>query len=994
MAAKDQNPEWLRQFETKTTAPVNPKASTASSEAVIAGAKAGVAPAAAAADVSQSQASAASSQASAARTTALTPEELRKIQLENEATEAAAAAARRAAGTKAASDTEAVNNILERIAEARRLVSGWSTGFGSYLGDIPTTQARSLKGLLGPEGTISANILLRTMEQMRASSAAGATGLGAMDRNENRTLKNSIDNLDLGRNPEEVLETLNNIERKFRRYSAITSGYNPDDREVALQFGLIPPEDKEGGEGIPKGTIGGVTAEENVERPPERRGLNVTVSKMLREGRSAADIKAYLDKVEPGLGAKTTNLEWWETELKKPKNKQGPGPEDYVDVETLRTEASAPEKAIGEFAQTGVGTALLGATDFATMGAIPSLTGDAQASRAAIKGAELERPGAFTAGQMIGGITGLTGAENLAAKYGLNLSPAVMAALQSGLYGFGASDKEGLAAVPDAVTSAITGGIGGKIGDVGGQTLGRVVSGIRDKTGQVLGGTTQAIRDKALAELSKRNIPLTLGEIVGPRAQKLESRLSQLPIVGPAISARLGEGTEAFNRAAFKESLEGLGEKYADFGADVGARGTRNARKNVSQAFTDALSGVTLVQDNVFQRNLSNAWTELGQLPDVGPKMLKALNDELGDLLKPGRNLTGEEVQAALGKVNKIGRSFKKNELFETSIAPRLNAVESEIRGVVERQAPDVLPQFDAARGAWRKVSVLGDAVKRATPKEGLDTRGVFTPEQLQAAAMANAEKFTGKGSSVTRDYPFQGLTEAGLDVLTPRGRTGSTMGLPLATAGLIGAGGYFAQPGQETNPMTGEISGETRDAVLPSLLAATGATLAGIPYSRVGQNALNKLMFDPRGPNTEIIGNLLEKYGPRALAGGYGGLLGSRPTSGTPDITGSEEVSFQPVTITPQVAVVEPAAEGAADETAAAPAVPTKTRITFEGRDVDYDPETDTYVELKTGRRVKELAELRTPPVGMYRGGHVQAFRNGGMASIADMARHYGTRR
>ena len=963
-----------------------PKQREAAGRATVAEAEAGVAPEAARTDVRQKAGSAASSEASAARTVALTPEELRQLQLKNEQTERDIAAAKRAAGTKAASETEAVNNILERIAEARRLVSGWSTGFGSYLGDIPTTQARSLKGLLGPEGTISANILLRTMEQMRAGSAAGATGLGAMDRNENRTLKNSIDNLDLGRNPEEVLETLNNIERKFRRYSAITSGYNPDDREVAIQFGLIPPEDKEGSKGIPQGTIGGVTSEEDVERPPERRGLNVTVSKMLREGRSAADIKAYLDKVEPGLGAKTTNLEWWETELKKPKNKQGPGPEDYIDVEALRTEASAPEKAIGDFAQTGAGTALLGATDFATMGAIPSLTGDAQAARAAIKGAELERPGAFTIGQAIGGITGLTGAEQLAARYGLKLSPAMMAALQSGLYGYGASDKEGLAAVPDAVTSAITGGIGGKIGDVGGQTLGRVVSGIRDKTGQALGDTTQAIRDKALAELSKRNIPLTLGEIVGPRAQKFESRLSQLPIVGPAISARLGEGTEAFNRAALTESLEGLGEKYADFGADVGARGVRNARKNVSQAFTDALSGVTLVQDDVFQRNLSNAWTELGELPDVGPKMLKALNDQLGDLLKPGRNLTGEEVQAALGKVNRIGRSFKNNELFESSIAPRLNAVEGEIRGVVERQAPDILPQFDAARGAWRKVSVLGDAVKRATPKEGFDTRGVFTPEQLQAAAMANAEKFTGKGSSVTRDYPFQELAETGLDVLTPRGRTGSALGLPVATAGLIGAGGYFAQPGQETDPKTGVVSGEPRDLVMPSILAGAAATLAGVPYSRVGQNFLNRAMFDPRGPNAEVLGNLLERYAPRTLAGAYSGVLGGKPTSGTPDITGSEEVSFQPITITPQIAVVEGAAEGeAASE---------ESPILMDGRPTEI---------REDGRRyfvgTNELAEATEtypgdPARGMYRGGTVQAFRNGGMASIADLARHYGMRR
>jgi aconitase A len=32
--------------------------------------------------------------------------------------------------------------------------------------------------------------------------------------------------------------------------------------------------------------------------------------------------------------------------------------------------------------------------------------------------------------------------------------------------------------------------------------------------------------------------------------------------------------------------------------------------------------------------------------------------------------------------------------------------------------------------------------------------------------------------------------------------------------------------------------------------------------------------------------------------------------------------------------------------------------------------------------------------PVGMYRGGSVQAFKTGGRATISDMARHYGARR
>jgi|688.fasta_scaffold28889_4 hypothetical protein len=87
------------------------------------------------------------------------------------------------------------------------------------------------------------------------------------------------------------------------------------------------------------------------------------------------------------------------------------------------------------------------------------------------------------------------------------------------------------------------------------------------------------------------------------------------------------------------------------------------------------------------------------------------------------------------------------------------------------------------------------------------------------------------------------------------------------------------------------------------------------------------------------------------------------------------------------EAAAVAPVAETAA-------VIPEKGTIMFEDKAVEYDPETDTYVELKTGRRVKELAELRTPPAAMYRGGTVQAFRNGGMASIADLARHYGMRR
>ena len=119
----------------------------------------------AAADVSQSEASAASSASSAERNRALTPADKRlreaqaaALEQKNKENVAKQEKDATAAKTKASIYQEDTNNVLQKIAEARRLVSRWSTGWGSYLSGIPETDARALKGLLGPNGTISSQI--------------------------------------------------------------------------------------------------------------------------------------------------------------------------------------------------------------------------------------------------------------------------------------------------------------------------------------------------------------------------------------------------------------------------------------------------------------------------------------------------------------------------------------------------------------------------------------------------------------------------------------------------------------------------------------------------------------------------------------------------------------------------------------------------------------------------------------------------------------------
>jgi hypothetical protein len=73
---------------------------------------------------------------------------------------------------------------------------------------------------------------------------------------------------------------------------------------------------------------------------------------------------------------------------------------------------------------------------------------------------------------------------------------------------------------------------------------------------------------------------------------------------------------------------------------------------------------------------------------------------------------------------------------------------------------------------------------------------------------------------------------------------------------------------------------------------------------------------------------------------------------------------------VPPQMAAPAPPLAMAAPPAAQAEAAPATTRVMFEGREVEYDPATDTYVELATGRRVRDLTELNQPAQAMYRGG------------------------
>lgn len=238
-----------------------------------------------------------------------------------------------------------------------------------------------------------------------------------------------------------------------------------------------------------------------------------------------------------------------------------------------------------------------------------------------------------------------------------------------------------------------------------------------------------------------------------------------------------------------------------------------------------------------------------------------------------------------------------------------------------------------------------------------------------------------------------------------------------------------------------------------PTVLSPANAAL-GIANAPGVRPVLNTLIAGQRPEFLKGTGDLIAQY-PALFSGAIGGadevslMLQNTPT----DIEALlERYNYTPQTGGPGIPQVGPeltegqrnyaeqvaAREGVPAVEEAAPVADAAAEGLLKIGDVTakYDPETNTYVDLATNRRVKELADFLKPeetyagdparmamgglahslgaeapritvplsvgapaqdvvvPMGMYRGGRVQPFKKGGKACIADMARHYGARR
>ena len=98
------------------------------------------------------------------------------------------------------SQAEALNELTSRtkdvrnvIGETKKLISGYTTGYGSFLSSLPLTDAKTLQNNLD---SIKANLSLSQLTALKEASKTGASGLGQVTRNEFDALQSTIAKLD------------------------------------------------------------------------------------------------------------------------------------------------------------------------------------------------------------------------------------------------------------------------------------------------------------------------------------------------------------------------------------------------------------------------------------------------------------------------------------------------------------------------------------------------------------------------------------------------------------------------------------------------------------------------------------------------------------------------------------------------------------------------------------------------------------------------------
>lgn len=558
-----------------------------------------------------------------------------------------------------------------------------------------------------------------------------------------------------------------------------------------------------------------------------------TVNKLLRQGASLDEVNQFA--LSKGL-MPVNPTEYKEVLAYLRKN---PGYKGGLSNVKKYEPNSAFEQLITKYGANPVGAYAAGAGQFLSGNTLDNIAGTFDVSdkdtRLALDILAAKYPTSSAIGEVSGGAMGAMLGEAGLARMGMSsglLRAGVADAATGAANGAGMADNGG------RLTGA---GMGAGMATAGGL--------LGTGAGKVLNSAARGVSDPAVRLMQDEVGPLTVGQTYGGTLKAIEDKATSIPIVGDMIKNRQRETYERFNAKAFERALKPID---GTVNGKVGEEAMADAQTAVSQAFTDALAGAQVQADQQFVKQLTSASTKAANIPRLGPEVADTIKVTLEPYMQ-GPTLTGEAMQEISRQLRELKAGYRVQEpALYKRVAGAIDEAEEAIFGMFRRQAPEVLPAYNSAKAAHRRVSILADSVNRA--KNSKDK--LFSPAQLGMSDRANTIKYEGPAAAARGDSPFNDYQAAGQAVLPNSYPDSGTAGrlaqlaLPGAIAGTGAGLGYAAG-----DPQSGAAGGLS----LAALLAAA--------YTKGGQRLLTKPGRGISGSAGSLLGDerlrlLLEKYG------------------------------------------------------------------------------------------------------------------------------------
>mgnify|MGYP003136202810 CR=1 FL=1 len=384
------------------------------------------------------------------------------------------------------------------------------------------------------------------------------------------------------------------------------------------------------------------------------------------------------------------------------------------------------------------------------------------------------------------------------AAYGSEIVASIPSAVVGGA-GLTAARLAGKIPQAAAMGAAYGSGTAEEISDV------PVSAGLGAATGAGLQKVAPRVTQEA-QELLRRGVPVTIGQMFGGGAKRLEEAATSVPFMGDVIKGAQRRAMERFGAAAFNEALEPIGKKIPK--SLTGREAYEAAEAQISKAYDDVIKGIDLPAGQSFVQSVSGTVGKYaGDLPKKeADQLTKTINREITNRIKNGR-LSKQDFKDAQSAIRGQAYTFSTStDAYQKQLGDALNDVAGELFEVLAKEAPDLATQLKKVDTAYSRFVPLQKATAKAD-------EGIFTPAKLRQEIRAGGRRTP--AAMARGELPMQQLAEAGQDVLGARlpesgsavrgmvgvgalGGAGAGVGMPLEAMALGGAaGGLYTRPAQ-----------------------------------------------------------------------------------------------------------------------------------------------------------------------------------------------------